>query len=155
MYNVKEVSEILSDLESILKALNSSKGTKEYKAAGHLQAAIEALEGKRRCIATTPSQPVYSQDAISLTNFIFHPIHFLEVMKLSSKYVLMDGGKEKWSYFKDIPMGWSPKKSISLTASQLHGPRERMVKLCEEYDHIRLFRYKRLVGHLLKSSTNH
>lgn len=152
---MKEISEILSDLESILKALNSSKGTKEYKAAGHVQAAIEALEGKRRCIATTPSQPVYSQDAISLTNFIFHSTHFLEVMKLSSKYVLMDGGKEKWSYFRDIPMGWSPKKSISLTASQLHGPRERMVKLYEEYDHIRLFRYKRLVGHLLKSSTSH
>lgn len=152
---MKDISEILSELESILKTLNSSNGSKEYKAAGHVQAAIEALEGKSRYIATTPSQPTQSIDAISLAGFIFHSTHFLEVMKVSSKYVLMPEGKEKWSYFKDIPVGWSPKKSISLTASQLHGPRERMVKLYEEYDHIRLFRYKRLVGHLLKSSTNH
>lgn len=152
---MKEVSEILTELENILKTLNSSKGTKEYKAAGHVQAAIEALEGKHKCISTTPSQPTQSIDAISLASFIFHSTHFLEVMKRSSKYILMDGGKEKWSYFRDIPVGWSPKKSISLTASQLHGPRERMVKLYEEYDHIRLVRYKRVVGHLLKSSTNH
>lgn len=146
------IDHITSNISYWANRLSECGDVKSKDTANSIKLAIAAMhQNKEPATGVKPSQ---KQEVVALRHFLTSPAHFIEKMSREDLVLLSNKGAKKWRHFRQVPCGWSVSKSISMTSSQLLGSREKIMKILDEYDHISVFRYRKPIGHLLKSDVD-
>lgn len=141
------IEHIVSNISYWANRLSECNDSKSKDIADKVKLAIAPVYAKSVDAAACIEKP----EVIQLKHFLTSPAHFIEKMSKEGSILYSNNGTKKWRYFRQVPVGWSVVKCIRMTSSGLLGPRDKVMGILDDYDCIIVYRYRKLIGYLLKS----